>query len=813
MVQLRKSKARRRASRVFTDREIPQKVFISKLEETISNDNVLAKNSVITFYGIGGVGKTRLKKELTKISDNTSNQFLLAHVDFSFPELNNIGRFLCEVLNQLELKGVKFPHFKIAYSIYFAKKNPDMVFNEDTIPFIEESGLIATLMSAVDGFGVLGATKDLVNQAYNLYNKTLALNNDVKAELEALGNMHLDEIEDSLISFFNYDLDTFCEKASRFPIIFIDTYEAVLTNQETMSTHWLKEFVETSNNTLFVLFGRDKILWDLQDPSGNPLLDQHLLENLSKQDSYSFLDSCGISDNQLKEKMYNLSTGHPFHLDLSVDTYDEIVAQTQSQPSPDQFGQNKSELLAKFQQHLDKDEINLLKVLSIANYFNDQIFDLLVKTFSFSHMVDADQQLLRFSFVNLENEAYFIHKLMRQHLKETLSAKITNKVHTTLLNHYENLLLKINTSSPHDIIQVNLSEAIYHATFIYQGDAFTAWLNRDEVFNAFQILAQRGASKYLLDMFDTIRNHVTTNNLPTLYKSLFIDMYHLRGDYQKAANTLSAMLAGYSKEEILRDSHITHQYIRKIHHQMFYKPVQPLIDELIAFYNEAKPTSSQSLIQEIEFMIGGNLGVMTGDFGFSINWLKKCITGCKRDNNIPLLVRALRKYGDALKGQHKYARANSIYNIAISLSEKHKLERYAIYLNCCKGDLLRLIGEYAKSQSLLEETRQRACNFNIVGWIAHCDLALACLKMTQKKNCSSEMSLALKSYTKINQQWGLQNVYIRAYLFTQTKQQIKGMPIPNDIKKSCNNLGYSYEVSLIEKIGKSEKINFPLLFL
>ncbi|MEZ8405033.1 hypothetical protein AB6C66_19020 [Vibrio splendidus] len=815
MVQLRKPKARLRATRVFTDRKSPQKAFSDLLEKVLISGEVKSeKDSVITFYGIGGVGKTRLKKELIQLCNQTSNKFVVASANFALSELDNTGRFLCELLGQFEEQGVKFPHFKIAYSIYFAKKNPDTAFNEQSLPFIEESGLVSTLISSIDGFGVLGAAKDLVNQVYKLYTKTLALDTKVKVQLEELVDTPLEDIEECLTSFFNYDLERFCSDSGHFPIVFIDTYEAVLKNQETMRSHWLRNFVDTSENTLFTLLGRDKIQWTYEDSMFSRKLEQHLLENLSKEDSYAFLQCCGVEEQTLKDKIYELSLGHPFLLDLSVDTFDELRRQGKAnQLCPSKFGKSKVELFQKFQQYISKDEINLLKLLSVPNYFDSDVFDLIVKEFSFSHMVDAEEQLLRFSFITEEHNTLFVHRLMRENLLSSLTEKYRNRVHTLLLAHYQHFLKKLDHSSHHEIIQQNLSESLYHSRHLYQPESFIEWLTNKEVLFAFQLLSKRGASKYLISEFKLIRRIIAFDLLPEQYKAILIDMYHLRGEYEKAATAIESILSDSDSYDVFTDAKASRLYIRKIHHKMFYEPVCPLIEEMEAFYHKVKDHLDLETVNEIEFMLGGNLGVMTGDFDFSFKWLKTCISDCRKYGNHTLLVRALRKYGDALKGKGLYSKAKSVYDIGIATAETYKLERYAIYLNCCKGDALRLMGRYEDARSLLLDTRQRACNFNIVGWIAHCDLAIACLNMDQGVAFKKELKSALRIYQKINQQWGLQNLYIRVYAYYGNKEKIDGLPHRFEVKQSCKKLGYSYEVSILDSIKSVPERSFPLLFL
>ena len=71
-----------KAVKEFTDREEPRKVFWDKYDFIKNNmhDNKVSPINVITYYGYGGIGKSRLllilRDEIIEKESNTKNEFL-----------------------------------------------------------------------------------------------------------------------------------------------------------------------------------------------------------------------------------------------------------------------------------------------------------------------------------------------------------------------------------------------------------------------------------------------------------------------------------------------------------------------------------------------------------------------------------------------------------------------------------------------------------------------------------------------------------------------------------------------------------------
>jgi hypothetical protein len=804
MAKLRKSSSRKRASRIFTDRDQPQNLFRKALHSKIKNPTTPSPSLV--FYGVGGVGKSRLRKELTTKYCQTNEKIVYADADFSRSELTSPGRFILEVSNVYETQGVKFPHFKLAYGIFFAKKNPDIQFNEQSLPFLDQTGMVGAVVAAFNGMGLAGAVKDVVQQSYQLYHKKFALSPEVKDSLNELDDCTLEEIEDSLMTFFLYDLEIFSEKKESIPVLLLDTFEGFINHNSGVHQQdfWLRELIEHFDFGLAVIFSRDKIAWASQDSSWTEKFDQHLMQNLSQNDTCYFLEHCSITNTATQQQIYTACQGHPFHLDLCVDAYLE------QGNHPTNFGQNKKEVIDRFIAHLKEEEVNILKLLSVPRYYTEELFDTLLQDFNFSHLLDIDEKILRFSFIEQRGHQTYLHSLMRKHLLADLSPKLLDKTHNVILDFYHSKLKEIQLSHSHLNLQPILSEAYYHAQKRYPKTQLTTWLERNDVKNVFTLLAKKGTAKFLLRLFQSITQSIPITSLDTEYLDIMIDMRHLAGDYIGATKTIETILSHYKPSEIEASQVLIRLSIRKIHHQMFYQPVNPLLQEAFLLYDNNRHSN---LSREIEFMIGGNLGVLSGEYTLCRKWLRKAIVSCKSSQDKPLLSRVIRKYAEIVKIAGHTTFAERIFKYGISLSKG--FDRYELYLRCCLADLYVITRQLDLAKIEVEKSLQKARNLHIQGWIAHCYLVKARIAMLEQQFelCKKHLNHSYKIYKKINQMWGIINTQlIHEILRLKTKQPIR-VDILQELLRCSKQFNYQHEQLQIQQLLSGKYTMKPLMFL
>jgi hypothetical protein len=805
-----KSKRKYVALKEFTDRELPQEAFIrniEKLSENLSEDKEVFQ--ILTYYGVGGIGKTTLKNKLKETVNDMSNAISL-EVDFKNIRSRECAGALLELISSKSQK-IRFPHFELAYAIFFKKKNPDYSFAKDSDSITDKFDLGIEILSILDPLGVVGVSKTIINKIYKQSGK-IFLDRDLKEDLINLGNLSLSEIEERLPAYFAYDLKKHLDKTNSIKaVIFMDTFEALSeyeTNELKKITKetWIQELIKSLPNVLFAIFGREKIVWE---SCWNEFLDQHILSELSTEYTNKFLEICGIKEKEIRDKIVNSSKGHPYYLDLSVDTYFSIKNSGEI-PSEKDFGNSTKEILKRFIYNLDNIEIEMLKIMSVPNYFNYDIFLHLIKNFVIPYPITQFNSFNQYSFITKHSslDKYYIHQLMREGMNDYIDEELKHRVNVTLFEYFET---KYNQSKKN-----YLFECIYHKLRISDKNDFFLWLSRNnlEFLTTLQLL---GETTYLCNVFGEIRKKYQISDFNTDVFNIYEDMIHLSGCYQESVAISEEFLKSYTNEEIFSQSDLIKLKFRIIHHKMFYIDADSLIEELIEIRDKIDEKIFFEEYCEILYMISGGVGFLTGDLdncNQGLNNLKelieKNISNNSKLSNIHL--RTIRKIID-------YNRTVGNIEVASLLCKQYLQEdntnRYQIYLLCSYGEVLRAEANYNDAKKCFERVLAVTKQLGIKGWIAHAYLSLANLNLSMNdyakaKNYNDNAHII---YNEISQQWGLINSNIlTARISLCADQNIeKAKELLQETLKISTKYNYRYEMALINQILSTKEIGMQQL--
>ncbi|HKX29148.1 MAG TPA: hypothetical protein VJ302_15745 [Blastocatellia bacterium] len=762
-----KNKRRLFASKEFTDREIPREIFqraVEELERTARKDR---EYKVLVYYGVGGVGKSSLQKQLQMDLVKLAPSALYSFVDFVDPLHRNPSRALLELKrNAVCHKKQRFIHFELAYSIYFKKKNPDYVFNKKKLPYEEEASILGEILGALDGLGIVGAVTGIVSKAYDLYSK-YELNDDVKEDLQQLESLSAFEIEEQLPAFLAFDIKRiFDKKEASIAVIFLDTYEALWADNKSEASRftkdsWVRELIAQIPGILFVIFGRERVRWEEQNAEWGRYLNQCLLDNFDQADADDFLIACGVRDAAVRSKMILASAGHPYHLDLSVDTYFELLNQG-VQITPEHFGSDRREIFDRFLRYLAPVEIETLKLLAIPRLYNYDVFKYLVRREHTGYPLTQFEEFNRFSFISSDDRFYHLHNLMRNGLNHFQEKSQRRRIHKLMADYYDKKLKKavVGTVSQDRIIHL-LSEAQYHRSHHLKRDQFIDWLSIDKL-SILRYLQFMGAASFLETALSDIAERIGIDALGITLFTIYVDMIHLRGQFPQSADLIEGYLARYDKQVIIDSDELLHLYIRKIQCQMFYRPVPPLIEELINIEQLIDKGKFPARYNEVLFMIGGNLGVLSGGYRFSRKWLVKSIRYALEYNHTDYLCRSLRKYSDVLRFYGHLKIANKICDWALSIAREQGYRRYEIYLLCSKAEIAREQKAHATTLFYLKDIEVMVTQQGMKPWLAHTHIAFGehYIGCEDYSIARSHLLKAEQLYNDMEHAWGQLQVQI-----------------------------------------------------
>lgn len=503
---------------VFSGRQIELDLIKQKAESLFSNQ----QNQLLFISGLQGMGKTRLLHEANARFD-IDQRFVNAYIDLR--ELKNTQ--VEETLEKMCLKlkkqnDIPFILFSFAYYVYFRKMHPsyDPPTFENSIKEKNETFRnIVSLCSKIPVFGevfklgdfVLNIV-DLIGTSYKTYSIELA--KSIESDLRNLDKLEALDVAELLPKFFASDLIKFTEENGVRTVFFLDVYDSILEKEITREAisnqeKWLfdskKGLFHHLHNTLFVLTGRDEILWMKNSSNLKDVYSSKKLDKLEPEEIKALLES--ISEVEIRERFESITKGHPYTIDRAIDVYNQNE-NLSSVEKVSYFSKIDSpEILEDyfFKNMLDRDK-TLLTLLSLCNFWDEEIFLFLNDTFKLGYSTLDFPKIINHSYVETsDNENFTLHSLMTKSLQDKCDQEIADKLHDVMFKFYQNKLKVIENHVVEFENKSNLNEAVFHGflnTEDYQKlDLFFIWF-----FEVFKIFDEIREWVFLNKIFDYFLN-------------------------------------------------------------------------------------------------------------------------------------------------------------------------------------------------------------------------------------------------------------------------------------------------------------------
>lgn len=326
-------------------------------------------------------------------------------------------------------------------------------------------------------------------------------------------------------------------------------------------------------------------------------------------------------------------------------------------------------------------------------------------------------------------------------------------------------------------------------------------------------LQREGNTEFALWILELAKNEYGIGFFDKELMAILIDTIHLSGAYSKAVDAIDEYLSNYSIEQISNDQYLSMQQVRKIHYKMFYMPVDQLLCDAISLFDKID-TRFPAVYNELLFLIGGNLGVLSGDWSLSKNWLYRSENFANEIGNVDFQKRNARKLSDCLCFENKYEEAQSIILRYISIGGEIS-GRYEAYLYGALGNILTCIDSDDNALECYKQVLRFTSAKGIMGWYAHANLGIAnvYLKLNNIKEANEFALRANSIYSNIHQEWGL---IMSDALLATCESRISDVPLITACDKAitrARQMRYNACISSIEDLCDGKRNFFKLYFL
>lgn len=369
---------------------------------------------------------------------------------------------------------------------------------------------------------------------------------------------------------------------------------------------------------------------------------------------------------------------------------------------------------------------------------------------------------------------------------------------------FENLLMEVGREETKLVKKTR-----FYMNLLTSSDAYF----ENKIIDTLKELTNLGEYDLVQDVFAkyTVQDEIK----PDIYIKLLnmdIDVTHLQGAYAKAVSLSENFLADYSEEEILRDSQLLHMAIRKIHHSMFWLPVDQLIQDAERILDGIDKEKYQSEESELLFLIGGNLGVLSGDFEHAKEWVGKSFAFSKEKGFKNDELRASRKVAELLCAEGKSSEAIDFMKEYVSVDTQIQ-SRYQLYQLIVLGECYRQNGDNNLAEECYEKGALYAKKLLNKSWEAHAYLGLSLMSAHDNRSKALQFVEAAEAiYKSSNHIWGiLMSEVVRNYCLN-IHDEVDFEKL-EEVKTKATENNYRYLEILAIGLMEDEEIDVKLLFL
>lgn len=336
---------------------------------------------VISWYGMGGIGKTRLLSEIKTMLETEfcplDHDMKIIFLKLEIEQSDNILNALVHIRSQV---GHPCPLFDYALLNYWNRVQISK-FNDAFLKdlkaewfkyFLSAAEFISVPLSTLPKFlslpldTLLNGIKKVYQELKKKYNKS-----QYAYEINIIHRLSNVELQQCLGGFLGIELNRLF--LTKHLIVIVDAYEKY---DSSSFVDWLTTLISQTYTGLFIVSSRERIFDGSENFSANILVNEQIeslppaqVRALLKQEIPTAADS-------FIEHLIDITDCVPIYLDLAINTYPNMRIQGLSHQKPVTFMfRDKNDLVRQFFYHLTAREQKFMLTLSFVQLFNQDIFE------------------------------------------------------------------------------------------------------------------------------------------------------------------------------------------------------------------------------------------------------------------------------------------------------------------------------------------------------------------------------------------------------------------------------------------------------
>ncbi|MGW0694961.1 ATP/GTP-binding protein [Streptomyces sp. NPDC002738] len=421
------------AEDVFADRipewEVVRRSLLAHAESLRSPgfsvaDFTRPRRNVVVFYGVGGIGKSTLSRQLERhLADGEGGgtpqwsevpgglgRLLPVRVDFARQAGTDFETVVLAIRLAIASLGPPMLAFDLAFRRYWEANHPGLPLAE----YLRTSGPLARFTAAMalpdqmqsvladvaQSLLLPGTVGGLVGQGLSSLVGALRERRHSQQALAGCARLadllEADPNQETLSYYAHllaWDLAQLPAERALVPVVLFDTFEEVGDRTHRDLERLLQRLVWLMPNALFVITGRDRLQWgdtryegqlDWVGPGAWPLLTsgavedprQHRVGYLSARDCDQYLSrrltrrAEPLMPADTRRMITARSHGLPLYLDLAVMRFLDLFQATGRRPRPEEFNYDFPALVARTFRDLSPEEARVVRAVSLFDSFS-----------------------------------------------------------------------------------------------------------------------------------------------------------------------------------------------------------------------------------------------------------------------------------------------------------------------------------------------------------------------------------------------------------------------------------------------------------